>query len=54
VHFSSSTEIVGMLEQAGFQDVRVIARLRRVLWRNKLYTSLALIRGTRPRPARSA
>jgi SAM-dependent methyltransferase len=54
VHFHASTEIVGMLEQAGFQDVRVIARLRRVLWRNKLYTSLALIRGTRPRPARSA
>jgi ubiquinone/menaquinone biosynthesis C-methylase UbiE len=51
VHFSSSTEIAGMLEQAGFQDVRVLTRLRRVLWRNKLYTSLVLIRGTRPQPA---
>jgi ubiquinone/menaquinone biosynthesis C-methylase UbiE len=48
VHFSSSAEIAGMLEQAGFQDVRVLARLKKVLWKNKLYTSLALIRGTRP------
>jgi SAM-dependent methyltransferase len=47
VHFCSSAEIVSLLEQAGFQDVRVLARLRRVLWRNKLYTSLALIRGAR-------
>jgi ubiquinone/menaquinone biosynthesis C-methylase UbiE len=54
VQFSSSTEIARMLEEAGFQDVRVLARLRKVLWKNKLYTSLALIRGTRPQPARSA
>jgi ubiquinone/menaquinone biosynthesis C-methylase UbiE len=53
VHFSSSTEIAGMLEQAGFEDVRVLGRLRKVLWRNKLYTSLVLIRGTRPGPARA-
>jgi ubiquinone/menaquinone biosynthesis C-methylase UbiE len=52
VHFSSSTEIAGMLEQAGFEDVRVLGRLRKVLWRNKLYTSLVLVRGTRPGPAR--
>ena len=50
VHFSSSTEIAGMLEQAGFRDVRVLDRLRKMLWKNKLYTSLALIRGTRPGP----
>jgi SAM-dependent methyltransferase len=50
VQFSSSTEIAGMLEQAGFQDVRVLSRLRKVLWKNKLYTSLVLIQGTRPQP----
>jgi ubiquinone/menaquinone biosynthesis C-methylase UbiE len=47
VHFSSSAEIAGMLEQAGFEDIRVLERLRKVLWKNKLYTSLALIRGTK-------
>jgi SAM-dependent methyltransferase len=48
VHFSSTTEIAGLLEQAGFGNVRVLARVEKVLWKNKLYTSLALIRGTRP------
>jgi ubiquinone/menaquinone biosynthesis C-methylase UbiE len=48
VRFSSTTEIAGMLKQAGFENVRVLARLKKVLWKNKLYTSLALIRGTRP------
>jgi len=54
VQFSSSTEIAGMLEQAGFEDVRVLHRLRKVLWKRKLYTSLVLIRGARPGPARSS
>jgi hypothetical protein len=30
------------------RERRVLARLKKVLWKNKLYTSLALIRGTRP------
>jgi hypothetical protein len=56
VHFSGSAGIASMLEQAGCQDVRVVVQLRRVLWKNKLYISLAVIRGTGPlaRPVRTA
>jgi hypothetical protein len=38
---------------SGFREVRALARPRKVLWKDKLYTSLALIRGTPPQPARS-
>lgn len=47
VRFYSSAEIVRIVEEAGFRDVRVVSRLRRILWKNKLYTSLALVRGTK-------
>ena len=45
VRFYSSAEIVRFVAAAGFGDVEVIARLQKMLWHRKFYTSLALIRG---------
>jgi ubiquinone/menaquinone biosynthesis C-methylase UbiE len=47
VRFYSSAEIVRLVAAAGFGDVDVLSRLQKMLWRRKLYTSLALVRGIR-------
>lgn len=46
--FYRADEMVALVESAGFTDVRVVARVRRLFWKGKMATSLALIAGRRP------
>lgn len=45
VRFYNSAALISMLQRAGFDDAKVISRLDRLLWRGKMYTSLALLYG---------
>jgi len=43
VRFYRTSEIVALLREAGFVQVGVVRRIRRLFWHGKLYTSLILI-----------
>ena len=47
VRFYSSQELVSLVEGAGYGDARVAATVRKLFWRGKLHTSLALISARR-------
>jgi SAM-dependent methyltransferase len=46
--FYRADEMVALAESAGFTNVREIARVRKLFWKGKMATSLALIGGRRP------
>lgn len=46
VEFADTEELVGMMQSAGFSDVRQLASLRHFLRYGKMYTSIAVIEGT--------
>lgn len=43
VSFYSATELVDLLREVGFEDVRVMKTINRYFWKGKLFTSIALI-----------
>lgn len=47
VRFYKTSELVSLLEKTGFENVRVLKKINRWLWKQKLYTSLALVSGIR-------
>jgi len=47
VRFYRTGDLLDMLRHAGFQQARTEISLRKILWRGKAYTSLALISGVR-------
>lgn len=47
VRFYRTSELVGLLEGAGFIEVEILGRINRVFWRGKLHTSLVLLSGVR-------
>ncbi|HSH41438.1 MAG TPA: class I SAM-dependent methyltransferase [Arenicellales bacterium] len=47
VEFYSLAEVVDCFRTAGFADVAVVRTVNRLLWKNKLYTSVALIKCTK-------
>lgn len=54
VTFYESVRIIEILERAGFDDVHVASRLKRIFWKNKLYTNLVLVRGGKSAKSRKA
>lgn len=48
VRFYRSDELVSLVEAAGFADARVAATVRKLFWKGKLATSLALVEARRP------
>lgn len=44
VAFYTRDELVAVFTRAGFKDVAVVKSINRLLWKNKLYTSITLIR----------
>jgi len=47
VRFYKTGDLLDMMRQAGFEQARTEISLRRILWRGKAYTSVALISGVR-------
>jgi len=45
VQFYREMELLDLMRESGLSDVRVSARLRRWLWKGKLFTSLVLLEG---------
>lgn len=45
--FYRTDELVGLLEAAGFEDMRVERRVRKLFWKGKLSTSLVLVSARR-------
>lgn len=45
--FYRADEMVALAEAAGFSDVRIAARVRKLFWKGKMATSLALVAGRR-------
>lgn len=43
VTFEPTSRLIALAHEAGFRDVRVLSRVTRIMWKNKLYTSLVLI-----------
>jgi SAM-dependent methyltransferase len=48
VRFYDVSGLRTMLERAGFTDVRVVRRVRRLLWKGKLVSSVVLLSARRP------
>ncbi len=48
VRFYSSAELLTLVRDAGYEEARVVRRVRRLFWKGKLSTSLALISAVRP------
>lgn len=48
VRFFRTDELIGILEAAGFVSIEEISRIRRMLWKGKLATSLVLLSARRP------
>jgi SAM-dependent methyltransferase len=48
VRFHGESELLGFMSEAGFRDTRIVARMRRWLWKRKLFTSLVLVEGVVP------
>lgn len=46
--FYHSDRLVALVAEAGFDDARIETRLRRLLWKRKIMTSLALVSGRKP------
>lgn len=44
VEFYDLDQLLSFFRQSGFSEVRVIRKLRRVMWKNKLYTDVVLIK----------
>lgn len=44
VEFYTQSDLLSFFNRAGFEDVDVVKSINRLLWKNKLYTSVALIR----------
>lgn len=55
VRFYRTSELVDLLRRAGFIEVEILERIKRIFWQRKLYTSLVLLSGIRGTdgPARS-
>lgn len=47
VEFYTLDELVSCFKGAGFRDVTVVRTVNRLLWKNKLYTSVALLKCTK-------
>jgi len=45
VRFYRTGDLLDMMRDAGFQQARTETSLRKILWRGKIYTSVALISG---------
>ena len=45
VRFYLSSELIQFFESAGFSDVSIKRKLKKLFWKGKFYTSLALISG---------
>ena len=43
VRFYSSSELLDIVKNAGFREVRVVTKIRKLFWKGKFFTSLALI-----------
>lgn len=43
VRFYSSSELLDIVKNAGFREVRVVTKIRKLFWKGKCFTSLALI-----------
>ena len=43
VRFYSSSELLHIVKNAGFREVRVVTKIRKLFWKGKYFTSLALI-----------
>lgn len=41
--FYMTSELMDLLQEAGFTNVTIVRRVRRLLWRRKLHTSLVLL-----------
>jgi ubiquinone/menaquinone biosynthesis C-methylase UbiE len=48
VRFYRETELVRLLAQAGFRDVRTVRRIRRLLWQGKFDTSVVILEAAAP------
>lgn len=48
VEFYATDEILDFFTQAGFDDARVVSTIRKYFWKGKLFTSIALIKATKP------
>jgi SAM-dependent methyltransferase len=48
VRFYRTEELASMLSDAGFEEVRVLTRVRRLFWKGKLYTSLVFLSARAP------
>lgn len=47
VQFYQEPELLDIMAGAGFSDARAVARVRRYVWKGKLFTSLVLLEGRR-------
>ena len=47
VEFYSAGNIVDYLSQAGFNQVQIVSTLKKYLWKGKLFTSIAIIKGNK-------
>ena len=55
VRFYRTTELIAMLERAGFSHVKLEGRINRIFWKGKMHTSMALLSaGPEPESPRSA
>ena len=44
VVFYKTSELIDIFQKAGFREARAISTIKRYLWKNKLFTSIALLR----------
>ena len=47
VEFYSAGNIVDYLSQAGFNQVQIVSTIKKYLWKGKLFTSIAIIKGNK-------
>ena len=47
VTFYKTSELVSFLEKAGFKHVKILCSVKKYFWKNKLFTSIILIEGTK-------
>lgn len=47
VSFYKTSELVEMFKRAGLEEIKILSTLKKYFWKNKLYTSVVLISGTR-------
>jgi len=49
VIFYKTSELVAILEKAGFKDVGTLRSIKKYFWKNKLFTSIVLLEGKKKR-----